>query len=268
MLKPLSLLIGWRYSRSKQRRGFVSFIALASVLGVALGITVLITVLSVMNGFDREIRSRFFSIAPHVTVNTPEQLSDDEYHAWTSVIKQDSMVKSVTPFKVGKAVLFSRESKQFDGLVIEGVDPKQQIRATDIQSRVVAGSFSSLIQDSFKLPKIIIGQSLAQRLNLSVGDTITVVVPRSSESIAGTHFMSKNFVIGGVFSAVGTDSMLAYVNLAFANKLYRGVGAQGFHVRLHDIYQASTVTTWLKHQLPPSFVISNWQSPDQFGALP
>ena len=196
MIKPLSLFIGWRYTRAKSRSGFVSFIAVASVLGIALGVTVLITVLSVMNGFDKEFRSRFFTIAPHVTVTFPfDNKSDFAWQKWANLIqaKSDSRVKSVVPFALGKAAIFSDSSVQFDGLILEGVNPTLQMQSTNIQSKLVSGDFTSLNQTSFKHPSIVIGKSLADKLDLHVNDVITITVPIYSQSIAGAHFRTKNF---------------------------------------------------------------------------
>ncbi len=268
MIKPLSLFIGWRYTRAKSRSGFVSFIALASVLGIALGVTVLITVLSVMNGFDKEIRSRFFTYAPQVTVNF--QTTDTSmlnWKKWAQIIRTNPQVKHVVPFASGKAALFSNVAAQFDGLILEGVDPNLQMQSTDIQTKMVAGNFTSLQQSSFKNPGIVIGKSLADRLNLRLNDVITVTVPLFTQSIAGGHFTTKNFKITGIYSAVGVDSMVAYININFVSKPYKGAEARGVHIRLYNIYKANEVSHWLHDHLPSTFTISNWTDPDQFGAL-
>jgi lipoprotein-releasing system permease protein len=268
MIKPLSLFVGWRYTRAKKRRNFVSFIAFTSVFGVALGVTVLITVLSVMNGFDKEIRSRFFTIAPHVTVNFPAGNSYlDKWKSWASVIKANKQVKTVVPFAAGKGAIFSNATGQFDGLILEGVNPALQISSTDIQSKVVAGSFSGIEQSSIRNPGIVVGKSLADNLGLHVGSSITVAVPKQALGIDGRHFRTKNFTVKAIYSAAGVDSMVAYININFAKILYKGDEVNGLHIRLYDIYKANDVTHWLYAHIPYGSTVTNWTYPSKFGSL-
>ena len=269
MIKPLSLFIGWRYTRAKKRSGFVSFISLASVLGIALGVTVLITVLSVMNGFDSEIRARFFTVAPHVTINFPGSKIPSDWSRLSQSVLADPDVKSMLPFATGKAML--AYNRQLDGLVLMGVRPQEQLANTDLKNNIVEGSFLHLSQKKSsqnphpKRFQVAIGYSLAQRLNLHVGDKFTVITPRYSVNITGVSPVQRPLTVCAIYKAVGVDSAIAYVNIDDAKALFANQVELGEHLRLANIYDAVKVSKRLEAVLGSSYFINNWTT--QFGAL-
>ncbi len=260
MIRPLSLFIGWRYTRAKKRSGFVSFISLASVLGIALGITVLITVLSVMNGFDSEIRERFFTVAPHVTINFPSPKLPANWSKLKNTVATDPDVESMLNFASGKAML--AYNHQLDGLVLMGVDPEAQLNRTDLKTKITSGSFLGLNKKRFQ---IAVGYSLAQRLDLHVGDKFTVITPRYSVDITGVTPVQRSFTVCAIYKALGVDGAVAYVNLRDAKALFGKDVELGEHLRLHNIYDAVSVSQRLEALLGPNYYITNWTT--QFGPL-
>jgi lipoprotein-releasing system permease protein len=269
MIKPLSLFIGWRYTRAKKRNHFVSFISLASMLGIALGVTVLITVLSVMNGFDNEIRARFFTIAPHVTVTFPAgKKSMQEWNKWNKIIKSNANVASSVPFAMGNGVL--TKDNQMNGLLLMGINTKQQLAVTNLKKEIVKGSLSNLAScDPHSttpcLFKIAIAQSLAKKLNLTIGGQVTVWVLKLSYSPTGQWIRHVNCSVAAIYKSKGLGDMISYMNIKDTETLLQDMVQTGAHIRLHDIYKAPQVSTWLENKLGPDFYVTNWTT--QFGPL-
>lgn len=263
MIRPLSLFIGLRYTRAKRRNRFISFISLASILGIALGVTVLITVLSVMNGFDYQIRTRFFSMVPQVTVFTNESLRD----AWQPLQKAlsgVSAVKAMAPYVSGNGILV--RGNQVTGLQIMGIDPQREVKISAIGDKMVSGQLSDLKPGQFN---VVIGQDLAVRLGVKVGDKINLFTPHATVTLMGTFPRVKRLNVIGIFhtsSGFGFDNTVAFVSLGDAEKLFPvSEGARGFHLKLDDIYAAGSVTRTLQSMLPPQFQLTNWMM--QFGAF-
>lgn len=263
MIKPVSLYIGLRYIRAKQRNRFISFISLASILGIALGVTVLITVLSVINGFDYQIRTRFFALQPQVTVFSKQNIQK----LWPNLKKNILKMKQVTgvaPFASGKAMLI-RDGKVY-GLEIMGIDPKIEKQFSKIESKVTEGRMRSLQPGRYN---IMIGRDLALRMGVGLGDKISVVTPQLRNTPAGVYPRIRRFTVSAMFhasSGFGFDTAIAYINLRDAQRLFPSPnGIQGVHLRLHDIYQAGTVSRELQSMLPPEFRITNWML--QFGSF-
>ncbi len=267
MIRPVSLYIGLRYTRARKRSGFISFISLASMLGIALGVTVLITVLSVMNGFDQQIKQRFFAMAPQVTVTTAISQS----HRWADLQKTVQSVPQVVasaPFVSGQAMLTN--DGQVSAVNILGIDPAQEAEVSALSHYLVAGKLKSLQQGSYH---IILGKKLAESLGVQVGGNVNVFTPQTSISPLGVYPRFRRFYVSGIFStnsAFGFDSSMAYINLNDAAALFPPPhGVQGLHIKLHDLYQAGLVTQALQQKLAPYYSISNWiiQSGDFFRAL-
>ena len=256
MLKPLSLYIGLRYTRAKRRNHFISFISLASILGIALGVIVLITVLSVMNGFDYQIRNRFFAIVPQVTIETATNIESSWPQLRQQVLKLPEVV-GAAPFVMGNGVIANGHN--LSGLQIIGITPKLETTISAIQSKMVKGSLAMLTPGSYR---IVIGQDLAAELGLGIGDKLLVLTPRLNSTIIGNLPRYRRFTIVGIFhvsEGFGFDLTNAYVNMQDASRLYLpGQRTSGLHVKLHDLYQASDVTKKLQYMLPPQFSVSNW----------
>ena len=263
MIKPLSLALGARYTRSKRRNRFVSFISLASLLGIMLGVAVLITVLSVMNGFDEQIRGRFFAIAPQVTVTTHEDIRKN----WMSTIgklKRVAGVNAAAPFVSGKGMLSYRG--QVSGVGVLGVMPKAEKQVSKLAKLMVDGSLTSLTRDHFNM---VLGSTLAANLGLSLGDKLVLLTPQANDTPLGIVPRFRRFTVSGIFDAgsgFGFDSQVAYINFYDALRLFSDEQAtRGFHVKIDNLYHAQAITRQLQKQLPDSYWVSNWSQ--QFGAF-
>jgi len=263
MFKPLSLFIGLRYTRAKRRNHFISFIALASILGIALGVAVLITVLSVMNGFDQQIRNRFFALAPQVTVLTSQDIADQFDSLRTQALGVEG-VTGAAPYISGKGMLVKQD--QVNGLEVVGIDPRQEPSVSELDRNIVQGKLSSLKPGAFN---IIIGRSLADAMNLQLGDKVLIFTPQTIVTLVGVLPRTKRFTVSGIFHAsdgFGFDTSVAYINIKDAGKLFpEGVGTSGLHIRLHDIYSAASVSLALQRMLPDDYSVTNWML--QFGAF-
>lgn len=263
MIRPLALYIGLRYTRAKRRNHFISFISLASMLGIALGVTALITVLSVTNGFNYEIRTKFFSIAPAVTIVTNQDITQE----WPALQTQVSKIKAVqgsAPYVSGKAML--SHNGQITGLELDGILPVQEKNVSDIGKHIVQGDLASLAPGKFN---ILIGEVVANSLGLHLGDKITVITPDANVTLAGVFPRYKIFTVSGIFrtgSGMGFDESIGLIDLSDANKLFQGPQRlSGLHIKLLDLYEAGTVTNTLIDQLPPGYSVTNWTQ--QYGAF-
>lgn len=263
MFKPAPVFIGLRYTRAKRRNHFISFITLTSMLGIALGVMALITVLSVMNGFDREIKKRVFSMVAPVTVSSVTGYLTE----WRNLQKTLSGIPGVVntaPFVNGEALLTF--GSQVAPALVNGILPEQEMHITALAEKVVEGKLSALKSGTFS---IILGEELAKRLNVSVGDLVTAVTPQMSLTPAGVIPRFKRFKVVGIFNAgsgFGFDAALAYTNLSDAQKLY-GVGnlISGIHISLQNVFSAPQMSKELTAKLSSSAYITNWT--DQFGAF-
>lgn len=262
MNTPLSLIIGLRYTRAKRRNHFISFISLASLLGIALGVTVLITVLSVMNGFDQQIRQQFFAITPAVTVLTNQDIS----HSWESLTHAAKTLPDVAeaaPYVSGNGMIM--KGTQFAGVTLMGILPKEEARVSQLEKHVVKGNIDSLQPGQFH---VLIGQGLADSLNLQLGDEINVLTPQTNVTLVGIFPRYKEFRISGIYHTTGGlyDAGLLFIHMKDAEKLFLpGQRQSGIHIRLHNLYQAPYVTQQLQNMLSPDFAITNWTI--QFGAF-
>lgn len=257
MIRPLSLLIGLRYIRAKRRNHFISFISMASMLGIALGVAVLITVLSVMNGFDHQIRLRFFEMIPEVTVVSRIDQTDDLWQKTIQTTRQLPGVVGISSYVSGNAVLM--QGAVMSGLELRGITPKEEVMTSGLAKVMVLGQLDSLVPGDYH---IIIGQTLAQRLGVTIGDSITVFTPQINVTLLGSFPLHRQFTVSGIFhtsESFGLDTAVAYIDKTDAKKLFaRGQGVSGIHVKVQDIYDALGVTDQLNAVLPPAFVVSNW----------
>jgi lipoprotein-releasing system permease protein len=259
MFKPLPLFIGLRYTRAKKRNHFVSFISLSSMLGIGLGVMVLITVLSVMNGFDEEIHKRFFGMAPEITVSGRNGGIKD----WSNLqreLKTTPGVTAIAPF-VGGQGLLTREGQVLP-IVLTGIDPIQEQAVTHLKDKLLAGHFGDL-----KHFGIILGRGLADNLGVYIGDKVTIMIPQASITPAGMIPRFKRFTVVGIFSAgkgFNFDSKLGFINLTDAQKLMQlGTSVTGLKLKLANIYQAPALSDQLTMKLGEDYEVGNWTQ--QFG---
>lgn len=261
MFKPLALFIGLRYTRAKKKNHFVSFISLSSMLGIGLGVMVLITVLSVMNGFDEEIHKRFFGMAPEITVSG----KNGRITNWQTLQKELSTtpgVKAIAPYVGGQGLL--THEGQVLPIVLTGVDPVQEQAVTHLNEKMLAGDLGQL-----KDFGIILGRGLADSLGLMLGDKVTIMIPQATVTPAGMVPRFKRFTVVGVFSAgagFNFDTKLAFINLNDAQKLIQlGKDVTGLKMKIDNIYNAPAMTDKLAAKLGENYDVGNWTQ--QFGAF-
>ncbi len=249
MFQPISIFIGLRYSRSKSHTGFVSFITFFSTVGILLGVASLITVVSVMNGFEGELKKRILGIVPHVIVSDlpTTEIKNNQEHHWLS-LRQELLtlphVQQVTPFLESEALIQS--SKALQGVLLQGIIPEFEQRNI-INTHMVAGSMENLTKQSYSL---VIGQSLAKKLQVNLGDEVRLVLPNKSVfTPMGRIPVQRVFHIAGIFH-IGSqvDDTMVYVDSRYGAKLLRrkGDGINKLRLYLDDAFNAKPLVEWLQ----------------------
>lgn len=259
MFKPFACYIGLRYTRAKKKNHFVSFISLTSMLGIGLGVMVLITVLSVMNGFDDEIHKRFFGMAPEITV-TGENGQLKDWQKLESNLAQFTGVTAVAPYVGGQGLL--TQNGQVLPIILTGVDPIKEQKVNHLQDKLLIGDMANL-----KNFGLILGKGLAENLGVLVGDKVTIMIPQATVTPAGMIPRFKRFTVVGVFSA-GTgfnfDTKLAFINLHDAQRLFQlGDDVNGLKMKIANVYQAPEISQKMAYQLGDNYQVGNWTQ--QFG---
>jgi len=263
MYRPLAVYIGLRYIRAKRSNHFISFISLTSMIGIALGVAVLITVLSVMNGFDDEIHDRFFGMTPEITIAAMSGKMAD-WSVWENKLKHYPGVKGIAPFVGGQGLL------TFDGQVLPvltaGVLPEEEQSVHNIASKMAAGKFDALRPGKFG---IVLGKNIAMSLGVWLGDKVTLMIPELNISLAGAIPRFKRFEVVGIFSAgsgFNFDTRLSFIHLADAQKLFQmGNDVTGLRLKINNVYAAPLMGANMARELPENFEVSDWT--DQFGAF-
>ena len=253
MFKPVPVAIGLRYLRAKRRNGFISFISLASILGIALGVTVLITTMAVMSGFQKEIRDRLLQFAAHATV-VADGVPMQDWQRALAVAAADPRVAGAAPFIETEALL-SGPRKQ--PAMVRGIVPALEDQVSVLSEKMKRGSDTSLADGSYN---ILLGQELALWLGVDVGDQVTVMLPEFQGSPMGAMPRYKRFTVSGVFEAGynDIDRGLAVVNMADLQRVLRMDGASGVRLMLHDMNQAYEVARDLALKLPGYYRVSDW----------
>ena len=255
MIRPLSAHIGLRYTRAKRRNHFISFISLISMLGIAIGVWALITVLSVMNGFEKELRDRILGVASHVTINS----SDRWLPGWQDYRAELNKVEGVigqAPFISGQGMAVRGSS--VNGALIRGVLPDHEPEVSTIDKHMLIGKLDDLKAGSYK---IILGEALARTLGVYPGMKIILVTPAGTVTPAGMLPRMKRFTVSGVFKMgmYEYDSALALIHMEDAAKLYKSRGGiSGIRIKLADVYQAPAVNRTLRSTLGPEVYVSDW----------
>ncbi|MDO8329257.1 MAG: lipoprotein-releasing ABC transporter permease subunit [Fluviicoccus sp.] len=253
MFKPVSLLIGLRYTRAKRRNHFISFISLTSILGLTLGVAVLITVLSVMNGFDRELKNRILGMIPHATLSSREPIPD--WQNLAEFAKRNPQVLAVAPVTQLQGMLTA--NGQVTGAMISGIEPAYEKQVSIISRHIQQGRFEALVADGYG---IVLGAALASSLGVNTGDKVTLVLPEAAVTPAGVIPRFKRMTVVGIFQVgADVDGLLAYVHIADAGKLLRiGNSVQGVRLKLKDLFDAQAVSHELLYQLPERYYATDW----------
>ncbi len=251
---PFEAFIGLRYLRAKRRNGFISFISLISIVGIALGVAALIIVLSVMNGFQKEIRGRILSVASHLEVSSYDGRLGNWQGARDMLVKQPHVV-AAAPF-VNSQGLFVAYGNVRGGL-LRGIDPAEEDKVVDVGRHMVAGKLEDLKPGSFGMA---LGVELARQLGVGVGDKVTLMTPQGNITPAGMIPRTKQFTVTGLFKVdmFEFDSSLAMVNLRDAQLLARmGDTVSGVRLKLDDPMLAPQLKADLRPQLP-QLMVTDW----------
>ena len=255
-MSPYEVAVGLRYTRARKGSGrntFISFIALISMAGIALGVAALIVVLSVMNGFQLELRNRILSVASHVEIRGFPDLQNPA--AVAEAARKNPRVVATAPYVNGQAMLASGDVNR--GALLRGIDPAQEEKVADIGLHMRRGTLESLTPGSFN---IVPGVELARALGVSVGDSVVVITPQGTVTPAGALPRIKSFKVSGIFE-VGMfefDSGLALINLEDAERLYRLDNATGVRLKLDDMFAAPRVAMELAQTMPQDTEVRDW----------
>mgnify|MGYP000243401881 CR=1 FL=1 len=261
MYQPLAFFIGLRYTRSRKKNHFVSFISLSSMLGIGLGVMVLVTVLSVMNGFDEEIHNRFFGMAPEITI----QGIDDKITNWPEIaerIKSIPQIQSSSPY-VATQGLLTRDGQVLP-IILTGILPDKEEPVTHLSQKLLAGNIKNLNHFG-----IILGKGLADNLGVLLGDKVSVMIPQATITPTGMIPRFKRFTVIGVFTA-GTgfnfDTKLAFIHMDDAQKLLQlGNSVSGLKMKIKNVYQAPELSDTISSLLGEEYIVGNWTR--EFGAF-
>lgn len=254
-MRPYELFIGLRYTRAKRRNHFISFISLISMLGMALGVAALIVVLSVMNGFQKEIRTRILGIAPHLQISEEGNYLVDWQSALQLMAKYPQ-VMAAAPFVNGQGMVSFDQNVQ--GVMVRGILPQDESKVIDLSDKMKAGSLEALQEGSFG---IVLGSDLAHTLGAHLNDKVLLISPQGQITPAGMVPRLKQFRVVGIFE-IGMapyDNALALIHLNDAQKLYQMSSAvSGISARLHDLDLAPQVATEIQRVLPRNTYVSDW----------
>ncbi|MGQ0587410.1 MAG: lipoprotein-releasing ABC transporter permease subunit [Gammaproteobacteria bacterium] len=255
MRHPLELWIGLRYTRAKRRNHFISFISLVSMLGIAIGVMALIVVLSVMNGFERELRSRILGMASHATISAFE----GGLPGWRDVAGKaanNPEIEALAPYVQGEAML--RMSGALSGTLLRGLLPEEEGKVSEVGAHMKEGQLADLQPGAFR---IVLGSEIARALGVRAGDKVDLMIPQASITPAGVLPRFRRFTVSGIFE-IGMyefDRGLVLIHLADAQALYRmGDQVTGVRLKLHDLFAAPRVARELADQLEGVYYVSDW----------
>ena len=256
MFKPLELFVGLRDIRAKRRNQFISFISFSSMLGIALGVTALITVLSVMNGFITELRERILGMASHVTISGYEGELKDWRNVADQVLASQPRVVGLAPYIRSEGMLtFGQE---VSGTIIRGILPGEEPQVSNVWEKMLQGQLSDLKEGEYN---IILGKGLARSLGVLVGEKVTLVTPQAMTTPAGILPRLKRFTVVGVFEVGHNDydTAMAFMHIKDAAKLFRmSDNVTRIRLKLDDLFQAPWVRKDLSKTLPGLYWLSDW----------
>ncbi len=257
MFKPLIVYIGLRYTRAKQRTQFISFITLTSVLGIALGVTALIAVLSVMNGFEAELRERILGMTSHSTI-TGINGKLSHWQVLEQQLKDYPHLEGIAPFIQGQVMV--NAGSQVSGTMLRGINPNYEPKVSEVAEKMLYGNrLTDLVSGKFQ---IILGAELATYLGVFVGDKITVISPQLNSTPAGILPRLRRFTVVGIFK-VGMyeyDRNMALIHINDAAKLFRLADqVSGLRLKLDDVFDAPKLSRQLAKELyDDGYRVSDW----------
>ena len=255
---PFELQIGWRYTRagrSGRRNGFISFISMVSMLGIALGVAALIIVLSVMNGFQKEVRDRMLSVISHVEIYQPQGEALADWQATATEARRNEQVVGAAPFIATQALIARGDDMR--GAAVRGISPADEATVTALAAQLRDTTLARLVSGGWG---IVLGGELARSLGVKVGDRVTIVAPGGQVTPAGVIPRLKQLTLVGTFDAghYEYDSGLALMHVDDAARLFRVAGPTGVQLRLKDAQQAHGVADEIQMRLGPTVRVTDW----------
>ena len=250
MRNPYELFAGLRYTRAKRRNHFISFISLASMLGIAIGVTALITVLSVMNGFEKELRVRILGMVSALRGGL------EDWQGVAKLAEKNPEIMALAPYVEGEGMV--KAGSDLTGTLLRGVLPEEEQKVSEIAEKMKVGQLSDLKAGEYRM---VLGKELATTLGVDVGDKVDLMIPQASVTPAGVLPRFRRFTVSGVFQ-VGMyefDRGLVLIHMADAQALYRmGSDVTGVRLKLHDLFKAPQVSRELAGDLPGIYYVSDW----------
>nr|MBP6720680.1 lipoprotein-releasing ABC transporter permease subunit [Rhodoferax sp.] len=255
---PYELLLGWRYTRAgraTRRNGFISFISGVSMLGIALGVAALIIVLSVMNGFQKEVRDRMLSVVSHIEIYAPYGAALPDLSRTLSEVRLNPQVIGAAPFIAAQALLARGEDMK--GTMVRGIDPALEPEVTDLVGTLKNTALTRLVPGEFG---VVLGGELARSLGVIEGDKVTLVAPSGQVTPAGVVPRLKQMTVVGTFDSghYEYDSALVLMHVDDAARIFRLEGPSGVRLKLQDLHQARAVAAELSKSLTGDLLIRDW----------
>jgi lipoprotein-releasing system permease protein len=257
MALPYELVLGWRYTRAgraTRRNGFISFISGVSMLGIALGVAALIIVLSVMNGFQKEVRDRMLGVVSHIEVYGPGGGVLPDVNRTLAEVRRNPEVVGAAPFVAAQSLLARGDDMR--GTIVRGIDPKQESQVTDLAA-AAPRALDRLVPGEFN---IVLGVELARNMGVREGDSVTMIAPGGQVTPAGIVPRLKQMTVVGTFDSghFEYDSGLVLLNIEDAERLFRLDGPTGVRVKLRDLDLAREVAAQLTQTLSGEFLVRDW----------
>ena len=258
MQLPFELILGWRYTRAgraTRRNGFISFISGVSMLGIALGVAALIIVLSVMNGFQKEVRDRMLGVVSHIEIYAADGAAMPDLAGTLATVSAHPQVVGAAPFIATQALLARGEDMK--GTMVRGIDPALEPRVTDLVQQPGGGALLRLRPGEFG---VVLGGELARALGVRMGDPVTLVAPGGQVTPAGVLPRLKQMTVVGTFDSghYEYDASLVLMHVDDAARIFRLEGASGVRLKLRDLHQAREVAAELALRLGPSVLVRDW----------
>ena len=258
MQLPFELILGWRYTRAgraTRRNGFISFISGVSMLGIALGVAALIIVLSVMNGFQKEVRDRMLGVVSHIEIYAADGAALPDLAGTLATVGAHSQVVGAAPFIATQALLARGEARK--GTMVRGIDPALEPRVTDLVQQPGGNALLRLRPGEFG---VVLGGELARALGVRMGDPVTLVAPGGQVTPAGVLPRLKQMTVVGTFDSghYEYDASLVLMHVDDAARIFRLEGASGVRLKLRDLHQAREVAAELALRLGPQVLVRDW----------
>ena len=255
---PYELILGWRYTRAgraTRRNGFISFISGVSMLGIALGVAALIIVLSVMNGFQKEVRDRMLGVVSHIEIYAPSGAALPDLARTLREVRAHPQVLGAAPFIATQALLARGEDMK--GTVVRGIDPALEGAVTDLAGGLKSSALTRLLPGEFG---VVLGGELARSLGVRQGDKVTLVAPSGQVTPAGVVPRLKQMTVVGTFDSghYEYDSALVLLHVDDAARIFRLEGPSGVRLKLRDLHQARAVAAELSRSLSGDLYVRDW----------